>query len=93
MIIRAAGKKIRELASGFPAVVVTGPRQSGKTTLVKHLFPDKPYLLLEDPDTRRFAEQDPRSFLGQYQDNGAIIDEAQYVPELFSYLQGILYAY
>jgi len=90
MILRAAGEKIRELASGFPAVVVTGPRQSGKTTLVKHLFPDKPYLLLEEPDTRRFAEEDPRSFLGQYLDKGAIIDEAQYVPELFSYLQGIL---
>lgn len=90
MILRTAGEKIQTLASGFPAVVVTGPRQSGKTTLVKHLFPDKPYLLLEDPNTRRFAEEDPRSFLAQYQDSGAIIDEAQYVPELFSYLQGIL---
>lgn len=90
MILRAAGEKIRELASGFPAVAITGPRQSGKTTLVKTLFPEKPYVLLEDPDTRRFAEEDPRSFLAQYQDTGAIIDEAQYVPELFSYLQGIL---
>lgn len=90
MISRTAGKKLLELVAGFPAVIITGPRQSGKTTLVKTLFPTKPYILLEDPDTRRFAEEDPRSFLAQFQDTGAIIDEAQYVPELFSYLQGIL---
>nr|WP_319539056.1 ATP-binding protein [uncultured Methanospirillum sp.] len=90
MISRTAGKKILELVAGFPAVIITGPRQSGKTTLVKSLFPTKPYILLEDPDTRRFAEEDPRSFLAQFQDTGAVIDEAQYVPELFSYLQGIL---
>lgn len=54
------------------------------------LFPDKPYTLLEDPDTRRFAEEDPRSFLGQFGKEGAVIDEIQHVPSLFSYLQGIL---
>jgi len=90
MISRTAGEKILEFSVGFPAVIITGPRQSGKTTLVKQLFPTKPYILLEDPDTRRFAQEDPRSFLAQFQDTGAIIDEAQYVPELFSYLQGIL---
>jgi len=90
MIFRTAGEKILELSTGFPAVIITGARQSGKTTLVKTLFPSKPYILLEDPDTRRFAEEDPRSFLAQFQDTGGIIDEAQYVPELFSYLQGIL---
>lgn len=90
MIPRAAADKILTLAAGFPAVAVTGPRQSGKTTLVRHIFPDKPYVLLEDPDTRRFAEEDPRSFLGQFEHQGAIIDEVQYVPEIFSYLQGIL---
>ncbi|WP_319579501.1 ATP-binding protein [uncultured Methanospirillum sp.] len=78
------------MVAGFPAVIITGPRQSGKTTLVKTLFPSKPCIFLEEPDTRRFAEEDPRSFLAQFQDTGAIIDEAQYVPELFSYLQGIL---
>jgi len=63
MISRTAGDKILELSKGFPGVIITGPRQSGKTTLVKTLFPSKPYILLEDPDTRRFAEEDPRSFL------------------------------
>ena len=90
MIPRTAGEKIIALATGFPAVAVIGPRQSGKTTLVKALFPDKPYVLLEDPDTRRFAEEDPRSFLRQFEESGVIIDEVQNVPELFSYLQGIL---
>ncbi|MBN1166812.1 MAG: hypothetical protein JXA44_06735 [Methanospirillaceae archaeon] len=59
------------------------PRQSGKTTLVRNLFPDKPYLLLEDPDTCSFVQEDPRSFLAQYQTSEAKIDEEQNVPELF----------
>jgi len=90
MIKREAEEKLKQLANGFPAVSVTGPRQSGKTTLVRSTFPEKPYVLLEDPDTRAYATEDPRSFLKQYEDTGAIIDEIQNVPELFSYLQGIL---
>ena len=93
MIKRDAEKKLKELAEGFPAVSVIGPRQSGKTTLVRSVFPDKPYVLLEDPDTRAFAEEDPRSFLAQFERTGAIIDEVQRVPELFSYLQGVLDKY
>jgi len=89
-IEREAETKLKSLARGFPAVVVIGPRQSGKTTLVRATFPDKPYVLLEDPDTREFAKEDPRGFLGQFGSKGAILDEVQQVPELFSYLQGIL---
>lgn len=90
MIKRDAEKKLKRLAEEFPAVSVIGPRQSGKTTLVRSVFPDKPYVLLEDPDTRAFAKEDPRSFLAQYEQTGAIMDEVQRVPELFSYLQGVL---
>jgi uncharacterized protein len=89
-IRRDAEEKIRALALGFPAVAVIGPRQSGKTTLVRAVFPDLPYILLEDPDTRAFAEEDPHSFLAQYETTGAILDEVQRVPTLFSYLQGVL---
>ncbi|WP_221394547.1 ATP-binding protein [Dyadobacter sp. NIV53] len=89
MIERIAAKKILQLASVFKSVAVTGPRQSGKTTLVKTLFPDKTYLSLENPDTRRFAIEDPRGFLKRYE-NGAIFDEVQRTPELFSYLQEVL---
>lgn len=71
---------------GFPVVALTGPRQSGKTTLVKTLFQEKPYVSLEDLDTRAFAQGDPRGFLAQYPD-GAVLDEVQRVPDLFSYLQ------
>jgi uncharacterized protein len=88
-IKRSARKKLLSLAASFPAVAVMGPRQSGKTTLVKSLFPKKPYVLLEDPDTRAFANKDPRGFLSQFP-NGAVLDEAQRAPEIFSYLQGIL---
>lgn len=89
MVQRIAGKKIEQLAGIFKAVAVTGPRQSGKTTLVKMLFNEKPYLSLENPDTRRFAIEDPRGFLKQYKD-GAILDEVQRTPEIFSYLQQVL---
>ena len=70
-------------------MAVTGPRQSGKTTLVRKVFPDKPYSNLENPDIRKFAVEDPRGFLAHYRE-GAILDEVQRAPELFSYLQQIL---
>jgi hypothetical protein len=89
MIKRHALDIVLKLAPGFPIVAVTGPRQSGKTTLVKQAFPDKPYVSLENPDQRDFAQTDPRGFLAQYQ-NGAILDEVQRCPELFSYLQGLV---
>ena len=83
MIKRDAEEKLRDLAEGFPAISVIGPRQSGKTTLVRSVFPDKLYVRLEDPDTRAFAEEDPRSFLAQFEGTGAIIDEVQRVLILF----------
>lgn len=89
MIPRLVARKVLELSRGYPALAITGPRQSGKTTLARALFPDKPYLSLENPDTRRYAEEDPRSFLEKYR-GGAIFDEVQRCPDLFSYLQGIL---
>ncbi len=89
MIKRIAADKIKQLAASFKAIAVTGPRQSGKTTLVKDLFKEKPYVSLENPDSRRFALEDPRGFLTQYKD-GAILDEVQRTPEIFSYLQEIL---
>lgn len=88
-IPRNAQKTLEELARQFPALVITGPRQSGKTEITKKVFPDKPYVSLEDIDTRNFAIEDPRGFLNQYKD-GAIFDEVQRAPDLFSYLQGII---
>lgn len=77
---------IKYSAKYYPVVTVTGPRQSGKTTLVKMIFSDKPYVSLEDIDIREFAQNDPRGFLSTYS-QGAIIDEVQYCPNLFSYIQ------
>jgi predicted AAA+ superfamily ATPase len=73
----------------FPILTITGPRQSGKTTLSRLLAPHLPYLTLEDPDTRAYASEDPRGFLRQVQE-GAILDEVQRCPSLFSYLQGVV---
>lgn len=89
MIQREAEAEIRTLAMQFKAVAIVGPRQSGKTTLVRHIFGDKPYVNLENPDLRRYATDDPRGFLSDYP-RGAVLDEVQRVPELFSYLQQIL---
>lgn len=86
MIKRTSEQTLQRLARGFPVIAITGPRQSGKTTLAKSTFPDKPYLSLEDPDVRAIAETDPRRLLAGYSD-GAILDEVQRAPHLFSYLQ------
>jgi predicted AAA+ superfamily ATPase len=86
MIPRAATATLKKLAAGYPVVAVTGPRQSGKTTLVRAAFPKRPYVSLEDMDERTFANEDPRGFLARFR-GGAIIDEAQHSPALFSYIQ------
>ena len=89
MIQRKAEKTIRTLLRGFPIVTITGPRQSGKTTLAKAIFPDKPYVSLEDPDVRLAAQEDPRSFLERFPD-GAVLDEVQRCPDILSYLQTLI---
>lgn len=86
MIPRIAAETIRSLLQGFPIVTITGPRQSGKTTLAKAIFTSKPYVSLEDPDIRLAATEDPRSFLDRFP-NGAVLDEVQRCPDIFSYLQ------
>lgn len=83
---RTLGDTLLESAAHYPVVTVTGPRQSGKTTLCKETFPDHAYVSLEPLDTRAFAQEDPRGFLSQFA-GGTILDEAQRVPQLFSYLQ------
>ena len=88
MIRREIAPRLRTLFKQYPFVTVTGPRQSGKTTLCRAAFPDLAYANLEAPDQRDFAESDPRGFLAQLGD-GAIIDEVQHVPALLSYLQVI----
>ncbi len=85
MIERHQTAKLLHMAERFPVVSVTGPRQSGKTTMVRNAFPGKAYVSLEDPDMRSFALNDPRGFLNTYPE--AVIDEAQHVPQLFSYIQ------
>ena len=89
MFKRSIEIELKELINGYPIVTVVGPRQSGKTTLVRHAFPNKPYTNLEDPDVRDLASIDPRGFLEQYPD-GAILDEIQRMPKLLSYIQTIV---
>jgi len=84
MITRIAAKQVKELSESFKAIAIVGPRQSGKTTLAKDVFKGKQYVSFENPDNRRFMTEDPRGFLEIYLE-GAIFDEAQRVPELFSY--------
>ena len=79
---------LREAARYYPLVTLTGPRQSGKTTLLRAMWPEKAYASLDDPDTLDFAQQDPRGFLSHAEANGIIIDEVQRAPMLFNYLQG-----
>ncbi|HET6586435.1 MAG TPA: ATP-binding protein [Oleiagrimonas sp.] len=86
MIERDITPTIRRLTENFPILAITGPRQSGKTTLARKLFPHHAYVSLEDPDTREFAQEDPRGFLTSVV-GGAVLDEVQRVPNLFAYLQ------
>ena len=86
MIQRQQQAKLLSLAKQFPVISIIGPRQSGKSTLVKHCFPKYDYISFEDIDNRRRALLDMRGFLEQY-GKGVIFDEVQRVPELFSYLQ------
>lgn len=86
MIPRTLEAHLRATASLYPIVAVTGPRQSGKTTLCRAVFSGRPYVSLEALDMRTFASEDPREFLAQYRD-GAVLDEIQRVPDLLSYLQ------
>ena len=89
MIKRKLTKKIINLSKKFPSVTITGPRQSGKTTLVKDIFKNYTYVSLEDPDEREFAISDPKGFLKRFS-SGVILDEIQRVPVLLSYIQGII---
>ncbi len=89
MITRDLTPKLIDAATRSPAITLTGPRQSGKTTLCRAVFPRHPYLTLEAPDDRAFALDDPRGFLSQFP-QGAIIDEVQRAPALLSYLQGLI---
>jgi predicted AAA+ superfamily ATPase len=86
MIYRELTSKIEALLEKFPIIAITGPRQSGKTTLSKMIKPNYKYVNLENLSDREFAKSDPMGFLETYQ-NGVIIDEIQNVPSLFSYLQ------
>ncbi len=86
MFYRTAQQRLLRLSRGFPVVVVTGPRQSGKTTLARAALPGHAYVSLEDPDVRQQVAADPRGFLAAHR-AGVVLDEAQRVPELLSYLQ------
>ncbi|HWN42078.1 MAG TPA: ATP-binding protein [Thermoanaerobaculia bacterium] len=89
MIERLLQPRLLELATRYPVLTLTGPRQSGKTTLSRMAFPDLPYASLENPAQRELAQEDPLAFLSRFRDGG-IIDEVQRVPQIFSYLQGLV---
>lgn len=86
MIPRHLKTHLLDLASDYAVITLTGPRQSGKTTLAKSTFTDFSYVSLEDPEERKYAEDDPKGFLSRFSDP-VIIDEVQHVPDLFSYIQ------
>lgn len=86
LVNRELESVLLDLAASYPIVTLTGPRQSGKTTLCRKVFPEKPYANLESPDVRQFAVDDPKGFLSQFAD-GAILDEIQRAPDIASYLQ------
>ena len=89
MLNRVLKQALERLSKGFPILAITGPRQSGKTTLSKAMFPHLGYVSLEDPIERAFAMEDPKGFLARFS-KGAIFDEAQRWPDLFSHLQGLV---
>ena len=89
MVERIIAEKVKYLATKYPVVTLTGTRQCGKSTLLKSAFPDYRYVSLEDLDLRMMAQDDPRGFLQNFSSR-AIIDEAQYVPQLFSYIQTVV---
>jgi hypothetical protein len=89
LLNRTTETVLKDLAGKYPVVTITGPRQSGKTTLCRKVFFHKPYANLESPDVRQFAVDDPRGFLAQYPD-GAVLDEIQRAPDLVSYLQPLV---
>jgi len=88
MVTRKSQRQLKKMAAKMPVISITGPRQSGKTTLAKQCFPKYRYVNLENPDTFEEAKSDPRLFLSQHK-QGIIIDEVQRMPELFSYVQTI----
>ena len=89
MIVREISDHLVQLAEKYPVITITGPRQSGKTTLAREVFKDKTYINLELMDNREFANSDPRGFLRKIPD-GAVLDEIQRAPDLISYIQGIV---
>jgi len=89
MIKRDLQSTLAKTARSYPVVTLTGPRQSGKTTLVRAAFPKHDYASLEDPDVRSFAIEDPRGFLSQFR-GPVVLDEVQRTPDLFSYIQTIV---
>ena len=89
MIERDLAPRLARAARQWPSITLTGPRQSGKTTLCRSLFPQHPYETLEAPDVRAFAVEDPRAFLARFPE-GAVLDEIQRAPDLLSYLQGVI---
>lgn len=89
LIQRKVGNVFKRLTHDYPVITLTGPRQSGKTTLCRMTYPEMAYANLEDPELREYAATDPKGFLAQFPDS-AILDEIQRVPELISYIQVIV---
>ncbi|MBU1785186.1 MAG: AAA family ATPase, partial [Candidatus Omnitrophica bacterium] len=89
MVNRTISKTLTSLAGSYPVITITGPRQSGKTTLAKSVFKNKPYYNLENVDEREFAAADPKAFL-ERSPRGAVLDEIQRAPDLMSYIQTIV---
>ncbi len=88
-IQRELENELKSLFKEYPLITLTGPRQSGKTTTIRNIFPELKYVSLENPNQRDFAKLDPIKFLGSGKES-MIIDEIQRVPELVSYIQGIV---